>query len=425
MTVLVLAHAAPGFDAVGLSPGLVLYLTAAGVALATLALRARPVTADPVDGEDRWPGDELPGVVRAGLGGLGVAALVATLVCAWFGSDLLGDNPVTVTVFSLFWIGGLLLSAVLGDVWRLVDPFDHLAGLLPRRSRPPAGPDLWWLPALLLATFGWTWLAWPDGLRPRSIGWWLAAYTAVMVVGALVGGRAWVRRHEAFGVAFGLVALVSPIDWTGPRPRLRNPLAALGSRTLDERQGAVLAVLVGTALFDAVSYTQWWADFLGVRSLGGYTAFNTLGLAWLVATAAIVWIAVARVAGVVAGQSTALGLRLVAPGVALAAGYATAHEIGSLLNDLRVFALQVTDPLSRGWDLFGTGSWRAEAVVSPTVQAWLSLALLETGVFMALAGFHRRAVARFGPLLGARAFWILAVFVLAAALIGLKLMVGV
>ena len=169
-----------------------------------------------------------------------------------------------------------------------------------------------------------------------------------MVVGALVGGRAWVRRHEAFGVAFGLIALVSPIDWTGRRPRLRNPLTALGSRTLDERQGAVLAVLVGMALFDAVSYTQWWADFLGVRSLGGYTAFNTLGLAWLVATAAIVWIAVARVAGLVAGQPTALGLRLAAPGAALAAGYATAHEIGSLLNDLRVFALQVTDPLSRG-----------------------------------------------------------------------------
>jgi hypothetical protein len=421
----ILAHAAPGFDAVGLSAGLVLYLTAAGVVLATLALRARPVTVGPVDEGDRWPGDELPPVLRAGLGALGVAGLVATLVCAWFGSDLLGDNPVTVAVFSLFWVGGQLLSATVGDVWRLVDPFDHLAGLLPRRSRPRTGPDLWWLPALLLATFGWTWLAWPDGLRPRSIGWWLAAYTAVMVLGALVGGRAWVRRHEAFGVAFGLLALVSPIDWTGPRPRLRNPLTALGSRRLDQREGAVLAVVVGVALFDAVSYTQWWADVLGVRSLGGYTAFNTLGLAWLVATAAIVWIAVARVAAAMAGQPTSLGLRLAAPVAALAAGYATAHEIGTLLNDLRVFALQVTDPLSRGWDLFGTGSWRAETVVSPTVQAWLSLALLETGMFVALAGFHRRAIARFGPLPGTRAFWVLAAFVLVAAVIGLELMVGV
>jgi hypothetical protein len=51
--------------------------------------------------------------------------------------------------------------------------------------------------------------------------------------------------------------------------------------------------------------------------------------------------------------------------------------------------------------------------------------LLETGVFMALAGFHRRAEACFGPVPGTRAFWVLAVFVLAAALIGLKVMVGV
>ena len=63
--------------------------------------------------------------------------------------------------------------------------------------------------------------------------------------------------------------------------------------------------------------------------------------------------------------------------------------------------------------------------MSPTVQAWLSLALLEAGVFMALAGFHRRAVARFGAVPGARAFWVLAAFVLAAAVVGLKLMVGV
>ena len=60
----------------------------------------------------------------------GVAGLAATLVCALFGSELLGQNPVPVTVFSLFWIGGQLLSAVLGDVWRLVDPYDHIAGVL-------------------------------------------------------------------------------------------------------------------------------------------------------------------------------------------------------------------------------------------------------------------------------------------------------
>ena len=149
------------------------------------------------------------------------------------------------------------------------------------------------------------------------------------------------------------------------------------------------------------------------------------GMVWLIGTAAVVWIAVARVSAAVAGERVGLGLRFVAPVAAIAAGYATSHEIGTLLNDLRVFALQVTDPLSRGWDLFGTGDWPAQTVVSPTVQAWSSLALLEAGVVLALAGFHQRSVRRFGLLPGVRALWVLAAFVLVAAEVGLKLLVGV
>jgi hypothetical protein len=423
---LLLAHAAPGFQAVGLSPGLVLYLTAAGIGLVTLALRAgaaRPVAA--VETIDRWPGDRLPAPARAVFGTFGVAGLAATLVCAWEGSELLGANPVTIAAFSLFWLGGQLVSVVAGDVWRLVDPFDHLAGLLPRRAGRTLARNVWWLPAFLLATFGWTWLAWPDGLRPRSIGLWLAAYTAVMALGAVTGGQAWVRRHEAFGVAFGLLAAVSPVDWTGRRPRLRNPLDSLSRRVVDRREAAVLAVLSGIALFDAVSFTQWWADLLGVRSLNGYTTYNTLGLLWLVVTAAVAWIAVAKLAGLAAGEPVEVGLRLVAPAAALAAAYATSHEIGTLLNDSRVFLLQATDPLGRGWDVLGTGDWPAQAVASPATQAWLSLILMELGCFVAHVALYRRALARFGPARGIRAGWVLAGFVLAASILGLKLLVGV
>ena len=87
VTVLMLAHAAPGFDAVGLSPGLVLYLTAAGVALATLALRARPVTADPVEGEDRWPGD------RPTASNPGAACASTRTVTASISSSAPGGGP--------------------------------------------------------------------------------------------------------------------------------------------------------------------------------------------------------------------------------------------------------------------------------------------------------------------------------------------
>ena len=302
---LVLAHAAPGFDAVGLSPGLVLYLTAAGVALATLALRARPVAADPVDDEDRWPGDELPRR-RAGRAGRprgrrprGHARLrvVRQRPPRRQPGHRRGLQPVLDR-----------RPAAQRGRWATCGGWSTRSTTSPGSCRggraPRTGPDLWWLPALLLATFGWTWLAWPDGLRPRSIGWWLAGVHRGH--GPRRAGRRPGLGPPARGVRRGLRAArprePDRLDRPAAPPAqpadvARVPEARPASRARCSRS------LVGMALFDAVSYTQWWADLLGVRSLGGYTAFNTLGLAWLVATAAIVWIAVARVAGVGGGRA--------------------------------------------------------------------------------------------------------------------------
>ena len=184
----------------------------------------------------------------------------------------------------------------------------------------------------MLASFGWLWLAWPDGLRPRSIGVWLAGYTAVMVVGGLASGGSGCAATRRSRVAFGLVATVSPIDWTGRAPAA-EPGALARAAHPRAREGAVLAVLVGIALFDAVSFTQWWADLLGVRSLNGYTLFNTLGLAWLVVPRRWCGSRSRSWPGSVGQRQVRFGLRLVAPTAALAAGYTTAHEIGTLLND--------------------------------------------------------------------------------------------
>ena len=71
-------------------------------------------------------------------------------------------------MFSAFWLVGQFLALVAGDWWRLVDPFDTIAGFIgaaaPEREATDANaePDDradadWWLPGLLLASF--TWLA--------------------------------------------------------------------------------------------------------------------------------------------------------------------------------------------------------------------------------------------------------------------------
>jgi len=441
----VLAHSAPGFQAVGFSPGLVRYLTLALLVLVTLALRSSWTTPRlaPTEGDDdgAWPGDAMAGPIRLGRGVVAVAGLAFVLVCGWAGSEQIGANPAPIAVFWVFWLGGQVLSAVVGDWWRLLDPYDTIAGVVDgargrTRAGPAGQPDAtsdgadWWVPAALLLTFAWMWLAWSGGIRPRNAAAWLSLYSAVMVVGAVVAGRAWVRRNEAFGQAFGLVALMSPLDWRRARPRLANPLHRLAGRRTGRREGAVLAVMLGTVLFDALGSSRWWADLIGQRSPAGYTVWNTVGLAWMVLLAGAAWLVAARLASRVGAPDrpelipvAALGTTA---GLAVMAGaFAVAHEIGPLLTNTQNLVALLSDPLARGWDLLGTG----DIVVNPTLlgaggQVWTSLILVEVALLVTLVVLHDRWVACFGASGGARATWVACGFTVVAALAALTLLLG-
>ena len=300
---LVLAHGTAGLAGDGV-PGSVFYVAVVVAAVVTtLGLRARgpvplggpavaPLTSDATE-VGPWPGDALPAPVRVGGQILGVAALALVLAVGWLGSDILGLNPVSLLMGTVTWWSFAALALLLGDWWRVVDPFDALAGaidrlrtLVPavvarlrRRPAPDAGPTRspapadeeddeasdWWVPAALLASFAWLLTCHPDGLRPRALALWLTALTAVMVAGAVLGGRAWVRRSSPLAVLGAAVAAASPVGWEGGRVRLRSPLRGLAARAGGRRSLAVLVVVIGDTVWEAASGTQLWADIAGRR----------------------------------------------------------------------------------------------------------------------------------------------------------------
>ena len=460
MSPAVLAHLAPGYQASGFSPGLVIYLTVAGLVVMALALRvswatprfgalagddpAGPVAPIPDDSTasptepGAWPGERLPGAVRIGLRAVGLFGLAFLLLCGWAGSPQIGVNLLWIAMFSEFWIGGQLLSLLIGDWWRLIDPFDTIAGWIAPgpttgdADEPTTGDaddehGDWWVPAALLFSFAWMWLAWEGGratIRPNAT--WLTLYLVVMVAGAALGGRGWVRRNEAFAVTFGLVASISPVDWSGQRPHVRNPLGRNAEHRVTKREAAVLAVLAGTVLFDALGSTRWWADFVGTRSINELTAFSTGGMVWLMISAGVVWIAAARLATWAAGTERGVdSWALAGPLAGTVAGFAVAHEINSLLTNSQSFLALLSDPLAKGWDLIGTIRIVTNPyLLSAGAQAWVSLALIEVAVLVSYLGLHDRCVARFGAA-GTRATWAALGFMLVAAVVGLKLLVGV
>jgi hypothetical protein len=56
----------------------------------------------------------------------------------------------------------------------------------------------------------------------------------------------------------------------------------------------------------------------------------------------------------------------------------------------------LSDPLGRGWDLFGTASWRIDyRAVSPSTIAWVQAGAIVVGHAVGVAVAHDRAVALF------------------------------
>lgn len=411
----VLAHDSGGLEAAGLTPATAAAATLATFALAVIGLRSTwtdarlaPTPDGCTTSADRdgdrlgGPGATGAGVVLARVVLLAVAGLL--LLVGFTGNPTTGANPVPLAVYSVFWYGGVLLAAVIGDWWTATNPAVALVAPFDRGRRPSGDRDAatWWLPAALLFGFAVCWLCWPDGLRPRQSASVVAVWLVAMTAGGAARGSAWIRSHDPFGVLFTAVGACSPVRWREGRPRWTQPGHHLASRTAraDRTTAAVLAVALGAIAFDGMQVTTAWARLVGTRSLGELAVVNTLALTWCIAAVAAAWVGAARWAarsaapGVGSASTLAVGL---AP--ALAAVVAVGrlgHDLGRFLAGLQNSAALASDPFANGADLFGTVDWIDQQVLAPAVLGWVGVLLLLAGHLLALVVVHDRCVARLG-----------------------------
>jgi len=227
----------------------------------------------------------------------------------------------------------------------------------------------------------------------------------------------------------------------------------------DRRTAAVLAVALGATLFDAVSFTRWYADLLATRSTAGYTVANTLGLVWVTGVVVVDWTACARASDRLAGQArpagpnrpvptgarsagaaanpdiaanpgsadadtpTAIGLATAF--VAVVAGFTVAHDLTSFLVDQQNLLALLSDPFAQGWDILGTIDLATDDTLLPLgTQAWIRVGLLVAALQATLVVLHDRCLARLGPAVAATASWPLLGAVGLAAVAALTLLVG-
>ena len=328
---------------------------------------------------------------------LGMVLFVLLVVAAGFGDPDTVDNIAPVFVYVMFWVGMTLVCALVGDLWRVVNPFDTLAALVGARSPQPYRWGRW--PAVAALTgFVWLELVYPDRAQPRTLAVAIVVYTALVLMATVRWGRGWLRQGEGFTVFFGLLAHMAPLyaDEDG-RIRLRPPLSGLVGLRPDAATQAVVIVALGSTSFDGLSRTRFWIDLTRNMDSLQVALLGTVGLVWAVSVVTLAFVGAMRVTGrLQRRRHPELAAAFVHSLVPIAFAYALAHYFSLLVFEGQSAVALASDPLGRGWDLFGTADNAVDfTLVSTTTIAYVQAAGIVAGHVAGVVIAHDRALALF------------------------------
>lgn len=407
-----------------------LYLYGAGaIVVLTFVLVGVFTRRDAGGTEIRYPRLEAPWLARAGnarasqvVGGvIGVVALVAVVVTGLLGSSDPTRNPAVYLVWIYLWVGILLLTALVGNVWTYLNPFAALArwrggdgGPGPGWRRLPERIGIW--PAVV-AFFGVAWLELASGVssRPAVVAILALAYTVYTLAGMAVFGRAvWLSRCEAFTVLFGVAARFGPVeterapDGTVERAWLRPwGVGLLAPVTAGWDRIVFVILMLSDLAFDGIEATPPWFALTQsatplyevVGATAGRVVLNTAGLVAVGVVFLGIFTVFVRLMLVLGGArrgqlatTTAFAFTL----VPIALVYAFAHYYTYLLVQGQGLIPLLADPLARGWNLLPVGGYQANWTLAQANVVWdAQVVLIVLGHVIAVYLAHLCARHRF------------------------------
>ena len=325
-------------------------------------------------------------------------------------------------VWIIWWIGFAYVSALLGDLWAVINPWrtifeavDTIYRGVTRRPglslglHYPAALGVWPAFVLLLA-FAWIELVYPNPAVPRFIASLAIAYSVLTLAGMLLFGcERWLKRGEVFALVFGTFARFAPIELrTGADRTLRlRPFGAglLDTAAISTSMMAFVLLLLASVLFDGALGTPEWGRL--ERALAGQLpglqdrelAVRSAGLIafWLVFFGA--YVGVCAVMSAVTGNRLSpleLARRFALSLVPIAIGYHVAHYLTFLLIQGQYIIPLLSDPSGFGWNLFGTAGYRIDIALLGARFAWYAaVAAILTGHIAAVYLAHREAMETF------------------------------
>jgi len=344
-----------------------------------------------------------------------------------------GFNIVPTFVWVTWWVGFGFLTALVGNLWPLVNPWRVLfdsAEWLARRlgfrdglelGEPyPEALGIW--PAVgLYLVFVWIENVFAGSYVPRNIALFALGYTLITLYGmAFFGKETWLRHGEAFSVFFGLLGKFAPTEvrvkaqkvCTGcggcepgrcvncyecfrraaPDERelnLRPPAVGLGlpEKALPGVAVFVIVVLAGVT-FDGLLETPLWLEIVRLTPVTQTLGVILLPLLFL--GLYLGFVELSRILG--GGEEGGFGRFAAAYALSLvpiAIAYQMAHYYTYLLIQGQMIVSLVSDPLGWGWNLFGTAGFDPRYGIVGAGFVWYSqVALIVAGHVIAVYLAH-------------------------------------
>jgi hypothetical protein len=380
----------------------------------------------------------VPRALEVLAGALGVALFGLVIWAGLAGTQSTTANIAPTFIYVLFWVGVPVLSLFLGDVFSAFNPWRAIGratGWLAKRVMPGGSPEPLpypdrlgrWPAAFFLLAFAWLELVYAQRDDPSTLAILTLAYAALQLVGmALYGVEAWTHRGDGFAVYFNLFSRLSPWHWHDRTLSVRPLLSGITHMSPAPGTVALLAVAIGTTSFDGLAENTFWTDTaldienrlvdLGMSATRGLEVAYTLGLlAVVLGLAGLFWLGILGMRTVDKTYPVADLARRFAPSlVPIALAYMIAHYFSLLAYQGQATAYLASDPLGKGWDIFGTATATIDYGVVGANGIWyVQVTALVLGHVAGLVLAHDRALVIFkDPRVATRSqYWMLAVMV--------------
>jgi hypothetical protein len=335
----------------------------------------------------------------------GLAAFLYAGFALLFGEDRL-TNPVFGFVYILVWVGLVPVSLLLGGVWRTLNPLRTLHLLACRLLRHDPSRGLFelrpgvgvWPAAAGIFAFTWLELVAPDRATLPVLQGWLALYVVIMLFGSVLFGDRWFAAADPFEAFATLMARLSPLGRrTDGALVIRRPLENLDGLRPQPGLVALVAALLGSTAYDGFSNSSAWIGWAQNQDVS-ITILGTGALAGFILFVFVSYAGATLLAGRLSDSSRASLPGLFAHSVVpIVLGYVVAHYLTLFILEGQRTLILLSDPLSNGWNVFGTGLLGVNAGISnhTTAIATTQVAAVVVGHLLGVVSAHDRAVALF------------------------------